>query len=286
MAVTISILMAKKRFYRVEGEGPALLLIHGFPTASWDWGKVWPQLAKQFKCIALDMLGFGYSDKPNQHYRITEQADGFCALLDLLGIKECHVLSHDYGDTVAQELLARHNEGSLAFKMLTLNLLNGGLFPETHRPVLLQKLLLSPLGGILVRLVKRDALAKNLKKIFGPDTQPTETEIDEFWQLICQNNGHLVMHRLINYMVERKQHRERWVTALRQANIPLRLTVGMKDPISGAHLVDRYRQLVPEPDVVCLDDIGHYPQIEAPERILQAVVEMLEAFEETKRQKR
>lgn len=261
-----------KIFYRVEGEGPTLLFIHGFPTASWDWIKIWQPLSERFQCVTLDMLGFGYSDKPKQAYSILQQADIFCALLETLDIRVCHVVSHDYGDTVAQELLARLNEGYLGFDIASLSLLNGGLFPETHRPVFVQKLMLSPIGSLLGRLMTRATLAKNLTKVFGPYTPPSEQEVDDFWELICFNNGNLIMHRLIYYMVERRSYRERWVGALQQAQIPLRLIDGMLDPVSGAHMVQRYEQLVPDADIVRLADVGHYPQVEAPECVLAAII--------------
>lgn len=263
-------------YYRMDGAGAPILFIHGYPTASWDWIKIWEPLAGRFQCITMDMLGFGYSDKPRQAYSLFQQADIYCALLKKLGVEACHVVSHDYGDTVAQELLARHNEGTLEFRIRCLNLLNGGLFPETHRPVLMQKLLLSPLGGLLVRWMKRATLARNLRKVFGPDTPPSEQEIDEFWQLIRHNDGNLVMHRLIYYMEERRANRERWVGALQQAQVPMRLIDGMLDPVSGAHMVERFVKLVPQADVVRLEDVGHYPQVEAPEQVLAAIVEKIE----------
>jgi pimeloyl-ACP methyl ester carboxylesterase len=52
--------------YWEEGEGPVLLLIHGFPTASWDWHKLWNDLTQKFRVIAPDMIGFGYSAKPKK----------------------------------------------------------------------------------------------------------------------------------------------------------------------------------------------------------------------------
>lgn len=267
----------QKIFYNVSGEGTPLLLIHGYPTASFDWCKVWPQLSDKFQCITLDMLGFGFSDKPKQAYSISNQADIYCALIKKLGINACHIISHDYGDTVAQELLARHNEETLPFNIRSMHLLNGGIFPETHRPVLMQKLLLSPLGGLLVRLMTKKTLVKNLKKIFGPNTPPSTQEVTDFWSLIRYNNGHLVMHKLIYYMVERRLNRARWVGALQHAKIPLRLTNGLFDPISGAHLVARYQQLIPNADVITLDKIGHYPQIEAPDAVIISHLDFIEA---------
>ncbi|MGB1582041.1 MAG: alpha/beta fold hydrolase, partial [Nevskiales bacterium] len=83
-----------------------------------------------------------------------------------------------------------------------------------------------------------------------------------------------IMHKLIRYINDRREHRDRWVEALQQADIPLRLINGPADPVSGRHMTERYRQLVPNPDIVLLDDaVGHYPQVEAPEAVLAAYAE-------------
>jgi len=246
-----------------------LLLIHGFPTAAWDWHYLWQPLSERYQLIACDMLGFGDSAKPRPHsYSLLEQADLQQALLAHLHISApVHVLAHDYGDSVAQELLARHYEARIALASCVF--LNGGLFPETHQPVLLQKLLLTPLGPLLAKLFKRQTLARNLRRIFGPTSQPTELELDSFWSLIAAHNGQAVLPLLIRYMPERRVQRERWVAAMQRAEVPLRLIDGGFDPISGAHMLARYRELIPNADCILLENVGHYPQIEAPVQVLQ-----------------
>lgn len=263
-----------------EGEGDPILLIHGFPTSSWDWSQMWSRLTDRYKVLALDMIGFGYSDKPrNYNYRITDQADLVEALLRSKNILQVKLLTHDYGDTVAQELLARfndrqsNNEEGLIIESLCL--LNGGLFPETHKALLIQKILMSPLGSIVSRLFNRKKLGDNFKKIFGPDTQPTEQELDEYWSIISYKDGNYISHLLIKYMQDRIDNRERWVTALQNANIPIRVIDGIYDPISGQHMVDRYRELIPSPDVIELDRIGHFPLIEAPDSVLKHYLDFI-----------
>ena len=262
-------------FYKTEGTGPVLLLIHGYPTASFDWAKIWPKLTTQFHCVTLDMPGFGFSDKSPKKYLIKEQADAISEVIRHLGITSAHVLSHDYGDTVAQEMMAQQLENDLAFRIESLHLLNGGLFPETHRALPIQKLLLSPIGGLLIRFLNKNAIRKSMHNIFGPNTPPSDQDIDDFWTLISANNGHQHMHLLLDYMKQRKQYRERWVSALQNANAPLRLTAGMADPISGAHMVARYKQLIPNADVIELDQIGHYPQIESAEAVVNSIASFL-----------
>ena len=138
-----------------KADKPWLLLIHGFPTASFDWLKVWDSLSEEFNLIAPDMLGFGYSDKPYDYpYSIMKQADMIEDLLRSKEITKFHLLAHDYGDTVAQELIARNVEGE-AFTINSICLLNGGIFPESHHPIMIQKLLMSPIGFILSRMLNQ-----------------------------------------------------------------------------------------------------------------------------------
>lgn len=256
-----------------------LLCAHGYPTASWDWHRIWPLLAGRYRLIAPDMPGFGFSDKPHdQEHSIAGQADMLECLLASLGIGEVHVLAHDYGDTVVQELMSRYRErlrsGASGLQLRTVCLLNGGLFPETHRARPVQKLLRSPLAPLLLRLFNERAFRRSFLPVFGAGTRPDDAELARFWALIEHNGGRANMGRLLHYMDERKVHRERWVDALIDAPMPLRLIVGMDDPVSGAHMARRYRELVPHADVVELAGIGHYPQWEAPERVAQAVIDL------------
>ncbi|WLH72896.1 alpha/beta hydrolase [Pseudomonas fluorescens] len=262
--------------YWVAGQGEPLLLIHGFPTASWDWHYLWQPLAQRNLVIACDMLGFGDSAKPLDHeYCLLAQADLQQALLDFLRVEQpVHVLAHDYGDSVAQELLARHYE--CRFAMASCVFLNGGLFPETHRPALVQKLLLSPIGWMIGRAFGRNALSDSFGQIFGPNTRPSESALDDFWSLISCNDGPRILHKLIAYIPQRRRLRERWVAAMQRDGVPMRVIDGEVDPISGAHMVERYHQLVPNADSVLLANIGHYPQIEAPVLVLKHYLEFRE----------
>ncbi len=262
-------------FFRSDGpaDAPALLLIHGFPTASWDWEALWPKLTLRWRVMAPDLIGFGFSDKPRDYaYSLVDQADVCEAVLRHCGVETYHVLAHDYGDSVAQELLARQAPAERAGRprLRSVCFLNGGLFPETHHPVLMQKLLISPVGPWIGRLTSRARIAATMKRIFGPQTQPDEALLDGFAALIAENGGPRIMHKLIRYMVERRAQRARWVGALQATEVPLKLIDGAADPISGAHMAARYGELVPAADVSLLHGIGHYPQIEAPRDVLAA----------------
>ncbi|MET7772278.1 alpha/beta hydrolase [Nocardia sp. NPDC005366] len=266
-------------FWRDGGtgsDGDVLLCIHGFPTASWDWHAMWPGLCARFaRVIAADMIGFGWSAKP-RHYDYTI-ADLHEQLLREQGIRRYHILAHDYGDTVAQELLARAADrarvGDESLVVESVCLLNGGLFPEAHRPRFIQRLLASPLGPMVSALGSERTFARSLASVFGPETEPDAAAMSQFWILWCSKHGKRNGHKLIRYMAERRKYRERWVGALRDTTVPVRLVDGLLDPVSGAHMVQRYRELIPNPDVVELPKVGHYPQLEAAEETLRAFLE-------------
>jgi len=257
-------------FSRSGGQGAPLLLIHGFPTSSFDWAGLWPALAAQWRLHAIDMLGFGLSDKPGDFaYSISASADQWQALAKAKGLREVDVLAHDYGDTVAQELLARQREGGLPFRIRSVVFLNGGLFPEATYPLMLQKLLLSQVGPLVARLSSFGSLARSMRRICA--VAPSDAELREHWQLLIRADGRKVLPRLIGYIRERRAFRGRWLNALQDAAIPLCLIDGVADPISGASIVRRWRELLPNGTVIELPGVGHYPQWEAPAQVLTAI---------------
>ena len=277
-------------FYIDEGKGPPLVLLHGFPTSSYDWSYIWHGIP-EYRKIAADFIGFGFSDKPQHyHYSISDQANLIEGLLESLNIREYHVLAHDYGNTVAQELLARQwlrslrkepgknssiqeteswNNSERQSRILSVCFLNGGLFPEVHRPRFIQKLLISPLGPLVSRLINQRKFEKSFSEIFGTATRPSTEELQTFWDLIQYNDGVKIYHRLIRYMDERKQFRKRWVDPLIDSDVPTRVINGPEDPISGRHMAEHYRKLVVHPDIVYLEGIGHYPQTEDPDGVIR-----------------
>ncbi len=257
-------------FFKEDGEGSPLILVHGFPTSSWDWGKIWSSLIQKYKVYTIDMIGYGFSSKPTRFkYTIAAQVDLWEAFLKSRNMYSFHILAHDYGDTVVQEMLARYKENSAdIFRIRSVCFLNGGLFPETNFPTRTQRILLTPFGGLLKHFMGRDTLAKNFRKIFGPYTQANDQEIDEFWEIIDYNAGKNVIPKLIKYLTERDTYKMRWREALQYTDIPKRLINGGYDPISGKHMATFYKEIIPNADVVILETIGHYPQVEASDEVL------------------
>lgn len=251
----------------------ALLLIHGFPTSSWDMEEIWKKLSTKYLLFTIDMIGFGFSDKPLKYnYSIHDQADLFETFLLKHKINSCHILAHDYGDTVAQELLARQNSGVLSFEIKSVCLLNGGLFPETHKALFSQKLLNSIVGPIISKLISRKSFTDNMNNVFGRNTKPSANILESFWQLMNYKQGKRIMHLLIKYITERRIYSDRWRNALKQSLIPIQLINGIDDPISGKHMVERYKEVISDKNIFLLIDIGHYPQVEAPKMVYESYI--------------
>ncbi|MEJ7848362.1 MAG: alpha/beta hydrolase [Pyrinomonadaceae bacterium] len=263
-------------FYRQSEPGDEVLLcLHGFPTSSFDYHKIWKNLTENFAVMAFDMIGYGFSAKPGKFdYTTFRQADILRALLKSLGVKRVHILAHDYGNTITQELLARQNESRLDFSIETICFLNGALFPETHRPIFAQKMLISPLGFLFSRFIPDTIFKNNLASIFGAETQPSAHELNDFLTLLKHNGGKRIAHKLIRYMTERAKYRERWVKPLQEMNQPFLFINGSADQVSGKHLVERFREVVPlQKNIVELEKIGHFPHFEAPEIVLEKFFE-------------
>ncbi|WP_152434849.1 alpha/beta fold hydrolase [Erythrobacter sp. THAF29] len=252
-----------------------LLLVHGFPTCSWDWEPVWEKLGSRHHLVACDMLGFGLSDKPRSGYSIHRQTDLQEALLEHLGVVEFDALVHDYGDSVGQEMLARQRESAGAEGLGQIVFLNGGIFPDQHRARPIQKLGVSPLGFLVGLLMGRNSFGKSFSEVFGPSTRPSAAELDQFWEFIRYKGGQRITHKLLHYIADRRTHRERWETALTGAQERIGLINGGLDPVSGKHAYARWREVVPQARHHLIETVGHYPQVEAPDEVARIALEWL-----------
>lgn len=256
-------------FVRVEGAGPTLLLFHGFPTSSFDWAPVVDRLRGRYRVVAFDFVGFGASSKPALAYDFELQVRVVEALVAELRITRALVVAHDFGVTVAQELLAREREGRATFELAGVVFLNGGLSSAVVRPILAQRVLAGPLGPLLgPRLFGRRVFVRSMKRIIR---RFERFDADEHWKAVSSDHGVERIPAIIQYMHERARHRLRWEGALRDARPPLAFVWGLDDPISGAHVLDWVRTLTPRAEHVPLPGLGHYPQLEDDAAVADAI---------------
>jgi pimeloyl-ACP methyl ester carboxylesterase len=264
--------------YRQDGEGPLLVLLHGFPSSSYDWRLLLEQEAGR-AVLAPDFLGFGLSEKPRDHrYTLHWQAE---MVEDLVG-RSGHdgpvfILAHDMGTSVATELMARDLDGSLEMDVAGALLLNGSMIQDAASPTLGQRILRSAVGPLLSRLSSERFFRQQFGSIFSPGHPLTDEEADDQWELICADGGRTMNHKTIAYMGERLTYADRWHGALRKWEKPLALAWGMLDPVATEAVLDAVLALRPKAPVTRFEDLGHYPQIEDPGRVAGALQASLAA---------
>jgi pimeloyl-ACP methyl ester carboxylesterase len=264
-------------FVRSSGSGAWCSLLHGFPTSSFDWHRVVPALGARRHLLTFDFLGFGDSDKPAEHdYSIHEQSDLTEEIWRQHDVTSTDLVLHDYAVSVGQELLARQAEGRLHVRIERAIFLNGGLYPELHRPQPAQLMLLGPATGPQIgKLITAETFARSLLPTYSPAHPPSADDLAAAWQSVARRGGSEIGYRLIRYIRDRERHRDRWVTALESARVPRHFVWGMLDPVSGAHMAARIAQGLPDAELIRLDDVAHWPQLEAPDVVAAHLLRIL-----------
>ncbi len=259
--------------YFQDGEGPLLILLHGFPTSSYDWRETIRLMPGQ-KLLAFDFLGFGLSDKPRDHnYTLSWQADLTEELAERFGAGgPVYVCAHDLGTSVATELLARDLANELGFELCGMTIFNGAILVEKSNPTLAQKLLSGPFGPLAARFANETFFRRQFASIFSQAHPVSDRDAADNWSLMCFNDGNRLGHKLVSYMEERAIYADRWHGAIQRWQGDLRLIWGQQDPVVVPEVLDGLLQLRPDSIVVRFEDIGHYPQVEDPERFV-AVLE-------------
>jgi pimeloyl-ACP methyl ester carboxylesterase len=268
-------------------EDATVLFLHGFPTSSFDFYKVWNQFksnnlnlepnTKIKSLLALDFLGYGFSDKPlNYDYSIFDMADMVDKLLMNLNISRVYLVAHDVGDTVALELLRRDNlKNQLHFKIDRLVMLNGGIILKLYKPILSQDVLRTKyLNRFFVdNFFKFFIFKHSFVQIFGDLKPPNVTELWDFFLGIKYKNGNKVLPLTINYIAEREQYGDVWLDALNETTMPVQFIYGPADPINPrSRFPQELRENMPKVKLNILSDlVGHYPQCEDPFTVFELI---------------
>lgn len=262
--------------YFQDGKGPLLVLLHGFPTCSFDW-RYLVELMPDRAILAFDFLGFGFSDKPWDHsYTLSWQADLTEELIQRhWGERPTSVCAHDLGSSVGTELLARDLAGELRFDLTGMLLFNGSILVERSNPTLAQNLLRGPLGPLAARFSNEAFFRRQFSSVFGEKHPMSDADASDYWSLMTWNDGNRLGHKLVSYMDEREIYADRWHGAVSNWRGDLSLAWGMQDPVAVPEVLDGLLEMRPDLPVTRMPEIGHYPQMEDPEGFARVVNESL-----------
>jgi pimeloyl-ACP methyl ester carboxylesterase len=260
-----------------------LLILHGFPSSSFDYAAVLDGLRAGRRVVLFDMLGYGLSAKPDRPYTMALQADVAAAFVAALGIDRLALLTHDMGDTVGGELLARRAEGAWAVEVTRRVLTNGSIYIGQAHLTNGQQFLLGLPDEVLPPGSPLDAasLAQSLRDTFSPSTPPVPPgwpadPLPEAAAQVVHDNGQLLLPRLIRYIEERRANERRFTGAIERDPSPLHIVWGVDDPIAVPSMVDTLLAARPDATATRLEGVGHYPMMESPQRFLDATLSGLD----------
>ncbi len=267
-------------FGPATGGDVPLTYLHGFPSSALDMVPVVGRIGSTARPVAIDFPGFGASDKPTGHpYSIHAAADAVEVMWEEFGITSTILWAHDYGATVAQELLARHLENTLVVGIDAVVWNNGGLYHHLHRPTPGQRILLDPVEGPrFAAQIEESAFVEAIRGTWGARRPMRQEEAHEMWCSMVHNGGTRIADQLLHYVGERERFGHRWQTALEQSELPSWFVWGELDPVSGVPMIEEVEARVPDAKVVRLGDVGHWPPLEAPDEVADAILEALDAI--------
>ena len=258
-----------------EGESEeTLVILHGYPTSSYDYYKVLPELSKKYRVIVHDHLGFGFSDKPqNYSYSLIEQADIAVELWKKLDLKRVNILAHDYGTSVCTEIITRFNKKQIDLNINQIILSNGSIHIEYSKLRTIQKLLKNKITGKwIARLTNYLIFKKNMRNVYFDKNKVSDSELEQMWFQLENNQGRKVIHLLTNYINERYYFWHRWIGALKETKIPTKIIWAKNDPIAIPKIGKLLHQEIPNNKIYWIENCGHFLMLEKPKEWLDLVI--------------
>ena len=259
-------------------EKPTIAFLHGYPSASFDYYNVLPNLENSFSYIIHDQIGFGLSAKPsNYSYSLIEQAEIAIELWKQLDIKEIHLVSHDYGTSVANEIIVRKLQGFEPIKIKTITFCNGSMHIELAKLKLVQKLLKHPtFGKYIVALMNKRTFIKTMQDIWFDKQLFNIDEMNVLYDLLQLNSSNEVLHKISQYNNERVKYWHRWIGNLPNIDIPTHILWAQQDPIAVRAIAEQLHKEIPNSVYTKIDNCGHYPMLEKPQEWCEKMMKFIQ----------
>jgi haloalkane dehalogenase len=265
----LEIAPGRRVHYVDEGQGDLLLFIHGTPTWSFEWRHVIRALSATHRCVAMDNLGFGLSDRPRDFdYTPESHARVLRAFVDRLGLRDATLVVHDYGGPIGLPLALE--QPTIVRRLV---LLNTWMWSFDDDPDMVRKGKIA--GGRLGRLLYR--YANFSLRVITPsayaDKRKLTPQIHEQYLAPFRDidSRGRVLWALARAILGSSQYYDSlWRQRERLRDMPALIVWGTKDPAFQLPQLARWRDVLPEATVVELP-VGHWPQEEAPDEVNAAI---------------
>jgi len=263
--------------YVDEGAGQPLLFVHGNPTWSFYWRNLIVGLRDSWRCIAVDHIGCGLSDKPQDYnYTLQQRIDDLATLVEHLDLTGVTLLAHDWGGAIGLGTAER-----LRHRFARIVLFNTGAFPPPFVPWRIAACRTPLLGTIAVRGLNAFARAALTMAVEMPERMPADVRAGLVAPYDSWANR-VAVDRFVKDIPFSPRH-PTWQTlesiedALATlADLPIQLIWGMRDWCFRPECLVRFAKHWPQAEVHRLEDCGHYVVEDAHERIVPLVREFLE----------
>lgn len=262
--------------YRELGQGPPILLIHGWPTSSFLWRNVMPEISDQRRVLAIDLPGFGNSDKPlDVDYDFgfyTSIIDGF---LDAVGVDDQLAIAvHDMGGPIGLYWASQRSD-----RLERLAVLNTVAYPQMSWAAR-AFLIACKMPGLRSVLTSQWALGLAMKVgVHDTDRLAPDTIEGTRAPFRDRDSRRVLAKTAADMSAKELETIARWLPTV---TVPVRVIYGAKDRILPdiEDTVQRLRGDIDHIEVERLDDCGHFLQEEQPRKVGQLLAEFLSPAEE------
>jgi pimeloyl-ACP methyl ester carboxylesterase len=247
------------------GEGPDVILLHGVPSSAYTWRFVIEPLAEDFRVHALDLPGFGFSDKPpGALYTPTWWAKIVADYMDAEGIEEAVLVGNSTGGEIATEMAVLFPDKTNRLVLLA----PSGLPADRPEgiPIALRIARWPVFGPLLSSLPIRPMFASGLRDAFYDPSKISEIEIDESYSTLRTKNGMAAFFKRMSEPASSAR-----ADMLRLIRAPTLIIVGDTDRILSPSVSRRLHEVIPGSELVEWERTGHLPQEEHPDRLVESI---------------
>jgi pimeloyl-ACP methyl ester carboxylesterase len=253
-----------KVHYQEKGEGTPLILIHGFAASTYTWKDVFVPLSEKYRVIAVDLKGFGFTEKPDGDYTRAKQAELVAGLMDNLKIEKAYLVGNSMGGEVALNVALRQPN-----RVISMVLVDSAGIQSVGRGSLVPAYLQIPYinrGLTALAMLSPSLVRSGLEKSYFDDTKVSDAEVDYYYQPLKTDDG-----QRATILARQQFNLDSIEPRLDQITTPSLLIWGAEDEIIPLEAGRKMNSAIKGSELKVYEKCGHIPQEEMPERLVSDI---------------